>query len=57
LIVPEDESGNELGVVRIDNDPFALAAAVADAGPDPQVAVEATYSWYWAVDVLEELGA
>src|SRR5919199_3945477 len=57
LIVREDEGGNELGVVRIDNDPVALAAAVADAGPAPQVAIEATYSWYWAVDVLEELGA
>ena len=33
LIVPEDEGGNELGVVRIDNDPVALAAALADAGP------------------------
>ncbi len=57
LIVREDEGGNEVGVVRIDNDPAALAAALADAGPDPQVAIEATYGWYWAVDVLEELGA
>jgi transposase len=57
LIVREDEGGNEVGVVRIDNDPMALAAAVADAGPNPQVAIEATYGWYWAVDVLEELGA
>ena len=57
LIVREDEGGNEVGVVRIDNDPVALAAALADAGPDPQVAVEATYGWYWAVDVLEGLGA
>ncbi|MDP1803959.1 MAG: transposase, partial [Acidimicrobiales bacterium] len=57
LIVREDEAGEEVGVVRIDNDPFALAAAVADAGPEPEVAIEATYGWYWAVDVLEELGA
>ncbi len=57
LIVREDEGGEELSVVRIDNDPMALAAAVADAGPQPQVAIEATYGWYWAVDVLEELGA
>lgn len=57
LIVREDEGGNEVGVVRIDNDPMALAAAVAAAGPNPQVAIEATYGWYWAVDVLEELGA
>jgi transposase len=57
LIVREDEAGRELGVVRIDNDPVALASALADAGPEPQVAIEATYGWYWAVDVLEELGA
>jgi Transposase len=57
LIVREDEGGHELGVVRIDNDPLALAAAVAEAGPEPQVAIEATYGWYWAVDVLEGLGA
>jgi transposase len=57
LIVREDEGGAELGVVRINNDPLALAAAVAEAGPEPQVAIEATYGWYWAVDVLEELGA
>src|ERR1041384_4999334 len=26
-------------------------------GKDPRVVVEATYGWYWAVDVLEEAGA
>jgi transposase len=57
LIVREDEAGHEVGVARIDNDPLALAAAMADAGPEPEVAIEATYGWYWAVDVLEELGA
>jgi transposase len=57
LIVREDEGGNEVGVVRIDNDPVALSAALADAGPNPQVAIEASYGWYWAVDVLEGLGA
>ncbi|MFN2503689.1 MAG: IS110 family transposase, partial [Acidimicrobiales bacterium] len=57
LIVREDEAGHEVGVVRIDNDPITLAAAMADAGPEPEVAIEATYGWYWAVDVLEELGA
>ena len=36
---------------------MALAAAVADAGPEPQVAIEATYGWYWAVDVLQAAGA
>lgn len=45
LIVRENEAGEEVGVVRIDNDPLALAAAVADAGPEPEVAIEATYGW------------
>lgn len=57
LIVREDEAGRQLGVVRIDNDPMALAAAIAEAGPDPEVAIEACYGWYWAVDVLQAEGA
>jgi transposase len=32
-------------------------AAVSAAGDAPEVVVEATYGWYWAVDVLQELGA
>jgi transposase len=57
LIVREDQAGTELGVERIDNSPMNLATALADAGPNPEVAIEATYGWYWAVDALEELGA
>ena len=57
LIVREDEAGDGLGVTQIDNDPLSLAAALADAGPNPEVAIEATYGWYWAVDTLQELGA
>ena len=43
--------------MRIDNDPVALALALAEAGPNPDVAIEATYGWYWAVDVLQAEGA
>src|SRR5437588_4509249 len=57
LIVREDEAGTELAVERIDNSPMALADALRDAGPNPEVAIEATDGWYWAVDVLEDLGA
>jgi transposase len=57
LIVREDESGSEVGVVRIDNDPVALSLALAEAGPDPEVAIEAAYGWYWAVDLLQAEGA
>ncbi len=57
VIVRENERGEEVGVVRIDNDPVALSLALADAGPNPEVAIEATYGWYWAVDVLQAEGA
>ena len=45
LIVREDDAGNEVGVVRIDNDPVALSLALAEAGPNPEVAIEAAYGW------------
>jgi transposase len=57
VIVRMDSAGEVLDQTRIDNDPLALAAEIAKAGPDPVVAIEATYGWYWAVDVLEEVGA
>jgi hypothetical protein len=57
LIVRQNQAGEELGVVRIDNDPVALGMALADAGEAPEVAIEATYGWYWAVDVLRQQGA
>src|SRR5690349_18727694 len=49
--------GERLGVARIDNDPFELAAQVASWGESPEVVLEATYGWYWAADVLAEAGA
>jgi transposase len=33
-----------------------VLAAVAAAGPSPEVVVEATFGWYWLVDLLEENG-
>src|SRR5918911_2162842 len=51
------ESGEQLGTVRIDNDPMTLAAEISKAGEHPQVVLEATYGWYWAVDVLHDAGA
>jgi transposase len=45
------------GPVRIDNDPFELAAQVASWGESPEVVLEATYGWYWAADVLADAGA
>jgi transposase len=57
LVVRENEAGEKVGSVRIDNDPLALAAALREAGEEPEVAIEATYGWYWAVDLLQEEGA
>ena len=57
LIVRESEAGEKLGVERIVNDADTLKEVIAQAGPEPEVAIEATYGWYWAVDALEEIGA
>ena len=57
VIVRKTSDGEVLSKVHIDNDPIALAAAVAPAGPKPEVVLEATFGWYWAADVLAELGA
>ncbi|MER5917921.1 hypothetical protein ABT124_48545, partial [Streptomyces sp. NPDC001982] len=43
--------------MRIANDPVALGLQIEQAGSRPDVVVEATYGWYWAVDVLQAAGA
>lgn len=58
VIVQMTPEGQRLGAaVRIDNDPAVLADQVASWGESPEVVLEATYGWYWAVDVLAEAGA
>jgi hypothetical protein len=57
VIVRMTETGQRPDCVRIMNDPMALAAELAKAGEHPQVVLEATYGWYWAVDVLVDAGA
>ena len=49
--------GEMLGCVRIPSQPAELAQAMADAGESPEVVLESTYGWYWAADLLKELGA
>ena len=56
VIVRMTEDGRKLETVRITNSPAALRREIAKAGQHPRVVVEATYGWYWAVDVLEEAG-
>ena len=57
VIVRQSGSGEQLSAVRILNDPVALGLELEQAGPDPEVVLEATYGWYWAVDVLQACGA
>jgi hypothetical protein len=45
VIVRMAEDGQVLGVDQVVNDPVELSMAVAKAGPDPEVALEATYGW------------
>src|SRR6478609_2926384 len=57
VIVRQTDTGERLSAVRIVNDPVALGLQLEEAGPDPEVVLEATYGWYWAVDVLQAAGA
>src|ERR1700704_3345980 len=57
VIVRQTAEGEQLGVVRIVNDPIALGVEIGKAGECPEVVLEATYGWYWAADVLAEAGA
>jgi len=57
VIVRTTESGEVLEAVRILNDVDRLNSVIARAGVDPEVVLEATYGWYWAVDALQAGGA
>ena len=56
VVVILDGDGVKQSSVRIENSPLALAEAVAEAGAGAEVVIEATWGWYWAVDVLQEAG-
>ena len=45
VIVRQTDAGEQLSAVRIVNDPVALGLQIEDAGPDPEVVLEATYGW------------
>jgi len=57
VLVRMTGDGRKPETARIENSPAALRAVIARAGKNPQVVIEATYGWYWAVDVLEAAGA
>jgi len=57
VLVRMTETGEHLETVRIVNTRDRLADVMTRAGESPEVVLEATYGWYWAVDALAELGA
>ena len=57
VIVRMTGAGEVLETTGIVNGVDALAAVMARAGEAPEVVLEATYGWYWAVDALAEQGA
>jgi transposase len=56
VIYSMDADGEKLDCVRIANDPLTLLETVSKTGSDAEVVIEATYGWYWAVDLLQEAG-
>jgi transposase len=57
VVVRMTEAGRVLETVRIVNDADRLVEVIARAGECPEVVLEATYGWYWAVDALQAAGA
>jgi len=57
VIVRTTDAGEVLETVQILNDVDRLRSVMANAGVDPEVVLEATYGWYWAVDALQDVGA
>jgi transposase len=57
VIVRKYAACEKLSSVRVANDPLTIAAVVADAGPQPEVVIEATFGWYWILEWLQEHGA
>jgi transposase len=57
VLVRMTEAGEVLESVRIVNDIDRLTEVISRAGLAPEVVVEATYGWYWAVDALQAAGA
>jgi hypothetical protein len=54
VIVRQSETGEQVGSLRTVNDPLALAREISEAGPAPEVVLEAAYGWYWPRTRLPE---
>src|ERR687891_2658190 len=57
VLVRTPQTGEVLEATQILNDVDRLNSVIARAGEDPEVVLEATYGWYWAVDALQAVGA
>ena len=57
LAVCLDGAGERLWWRRFENSPDMLAEVVSQAGPAAEVVMEATWGWYWAADVVADMGA
>jgi transposase len=57
VLVRTTESGEVLEATQILNDVDRLNAVIERAGESPEVVLEATYGWYWAVEALQAVGA
>jgi transposase len=57
VIVRTAADGEVLENVQITNDVEMLTEVIRRAGEAPEVVLEATYGWYWAVDALQAAGA
>ena len=57
VLVRTTDAGEVLEATRILNDVDLLNGVIGRAGADPEVVLEATYGWYWAVDALQAAGA
>jgi transposase len=56
VFVGVDENGKASKPVRIEHEGDALAEYLASLPTGAEIAVEATGSWYWLVDAIEEAG-
>jgi hypothetical protein len=56
VIYAMDAEGERLFCERIENDALRLLEVVSVAGDGAEVVIEATYGWYWAVDLLRGAG-
>jgi transposase len=56
VIVVLDSDGERLSCTRIANEPLTLLECLPLPEEVVGVVVEATFSWYWAVDLLQEAG-